>query len=91
MRGLASHEALRATTPASDEEELDQEEREPAPAAAATTPAGTVDTLADTLTRTWHNVSGAGADAFDDSASFLLDFSLGDGGSAEPLEVRPCS
>lgn len=66
VRGLTPHEHLRQTTPVSDDEELDQEEREPVPIAgvlARTAPAHNAGT--GTGAPLWHNVPGAGWDGFD--------------------------
>lgn len=66
VRGLASHDQLRQATPVSDDEELDQEEREPVPVAgtlARTAPA--LNAGADADAPLWHSVPGAGWDGFD--------------------------
>ncbi len=86
VRGLALHEPLRDTTPSADEDELDQEEREPAPSQ-NTPPSPPTHHLGAAPTTLWHNVPGAGSDAFESVAPFHLDFTLGDS-EPQTLEVR---
>lgn len=90
VRGLAAHEQLHQATPVSDEEEVDQEERQPAPVAVPTLPTPT--TLSHNVGSSsdiplWHNVPGAGWDTFDsfDQPSF------GDDVFADPFEVSRLS
>ncbi|KAI0093971.1 hypothetical protein BDY19DRAFT_902660 [Irpex rosettiformis] len=65
VRGLSFEDQLRPATPSSDEEELDQEERAPSPVAASLFQAPTHNVGSDTDLPLWHNVPGAGWDAFD--------------------------
>lgn len=82
VRGLSPDEQLRPATPASDEEEVDQEERAPSPVAATLFTAPSHNSGSSTDLPLWHNVPGAGWDTFD---GFELPSS--DIDSADPFEV----
>jgi hypothetical protein len=82
VRGLSFDEQLRPTTPASDAEDLEQEERAPSPAAATLFTAPAHNSGSSTDLPLWHNVPGAGWDTFD---GYNLPSS--DTGSADPFEV----
>ncbi|KAI0705867.1 hypothetical protein BC835DRAFT_1409925 [Cytidiella melzeri] len=77
VRGLSPHDQLRPATPASDEEEVDQEERDPSPVA----PTPSHNTGFNIDLPLWHNVPGAGWDTFDG-----FELSSSDLGSADPSE-----
>lgn len=82
VRGLSPHEQLRPATPASDEEDLEQEERAPSPVADTLFTAPSHNAGSSTDLPLWHNVPGAGWDTFDG-----YDLPSTDVGSADPFEV----
>jgi hypothetical protein len=92
VRGLSPDEPLRPTTPSSDEEDLDQEEREPLPAPRLLDFAPAAGANAGAAPQ-WHSMPGGGLDIFGALNSSYTAWSAGEVDLSEASEVcaRPLS
>lgn len=77
VRGLSQDEPLRPATPSSDEDELDQEEREPLPVARRLNFTAAAAENVGAAPR-WHNVPGGGLDTFEALSTPFTTWSAGE-------------
>lgn len=88
VRGLAPHEQLRPATPSTDDDELDQEEREPLPAPRLLDFAPAGDNVG--AAPVWHSMPGGGLNTLDTLQSRLTTWSAGEVDLSDPSEVCSC-